>query len=139
MAWWEVITISVYNKTWNTLLFTEDIDRPTLTIWELLGHTNFVNNNITEISNTIWWQPLNHSDNPSYYTYYDVTPEPETITGFFLDWQEYQFAWGGWGGGWGIVDDTPLSSSWDWDTTHAPSKNAVYDAIWNIETLLAAL
>ena len=38
-----------------------------------------------------------------------------------------------------IVDDTALAASWDWDTTHAPSKNAVYDAIWNIETLLAAL
>lgn len=38
-----------------------------------------------------------------------------------------------------IVDDTAFWPSWDWDTTHAPSKNAVYDAIWNIETLLAAI
>ena len=38
-----------------------------------------------------------------------------------------------------VPDDTAFWSSWDWDTTHAPSKNAVYDAIWNIETLLAAL
>lgn len=36
-------------------------------------------------------------------------------------------------------DDTAFWASWDWDTTHSPSKNAVYDAIWNIETLLAAL
>ena len=95
MAWWEIITISVYNKEWTTVLFTESIDWPTLTIWELLEYQNFVNNNITEISNTVWWQPLNHSDNPSYYTYYDVspeaTPEPETITGFYLDGTEYKF------------------------------------------------
>ena len=38
-----------------------------------------------------------------------------------------------------IVDDTAFGASWDWDTDTAPSKNAVYDAIWNIETLLAAI
>ena len=38
-----------------------------------------------------------------------------------------------------IVDDTVFGASWDWDTDTAPSKNAVYDAIWNIETLLAAI
>lgn len=37
------------------------------------------------------------------------------------------------------ISDTAFSSSWNWDTTHAPSKNAVYDIIWDIETLLAAL
>lgn len=44
-------------------------------------------------------------------TLYDVTPIPaETITGFYLDWTEYQFAWGGWD--W---DVTWPSSSTDWD------------------------
>ena len=38
-----------------------------------------------------------------------------------------------------IVDDTAFGASWDWDTDTAPSKNAVYNAIWNIETLLAAI
>lgn len=37
------------------------------------------------------------------------------------------------------ISDAALSASWDWDTTNAPSKNAVYDAIWDIETLLANL
>ena len=37
------------------------------------------------------------------------------------------------------VSDTAYGSSWDWDTTTAPSKNAVYDVLWNIETLLANL
>ena len=39
------------------------------------------------------------------------------------------------------ISNTAYSSSWDWVTTIAPSKNAVYDAIeaklWDIETLLA--
>lgn len=36
-----------------------------------------------------------------------------------------------------LVSDSAYSSSWDWDTTHAPSKNAVYDVLWDINTLLA--
>ena len=38
---------------------------------------------------------------------------------------------------WSIVSDTAFWSSWDWDTTHAPSKNAIYDVLWDVETLLA--
>lgn len=38
--------------------------------------------------------------------------------------------------GWGI-SDAAFSSSWDWDTTHAPSKNAIYDVLGDVETLLA--
>lgn len=37
------------------------------------------------------------------------------------------------------VSDAAFSSSWDWDTTHAPSKNAVYDVLGDVETLLANL
>ena len=37
------------------------------------------------------------------------------------------------------VSDAAYSSSWDWDTTHAPSKNAIYDVLGDVETLLANL
>ena len=37
------------------------------------------------------------------------------------------------------ISDTAFGSSWDGDTTTAPSKNAVYDVLWDVETLLAAL
>ena len=37
------------------------------------------------------------------------------------------------------ISDTAFWASWDWDTTHAPSKNAIYDVLWDVETLLAAL
>ena len=36
-----------------------------------------------------------------------------------------------------VVDDTAFWASWDWDTTHAPSKNAIYDVLGDVETLLA--
>lgn len=38
---------------------------------------------------------------------------------------------------WSLVDNTPFGASWDWDETHAPSKNAIYDVLWDVETLLA--
>ena len=37
------------------------------------------------------------------------------------------------------ISDTAFWSSWDGDTTTAPSKNAVYDVLWDVETLLANL
>lgn len=36
-----------------------------------------------------------------------------------------------------LVSDTAYWASWDGDTTHAPSKNAVYDVLGDITTLLA--
>lgn len=38
---------------------------------------------------------------------------------------------------WWLVSNDPYSDAWDNDNTHAPSKNAVYDVIGNIHTLLA--
>lgn len=37
------------------------------------------------------------------------------------------------------ISDAAFSASWSWDTTHAPSKNAIYGVLWDVETLLAAL
>lgn len=37
------------------------------------------------------------------------------------------------------ISDAAFSSSWDGDTTHAPSKNAIYDVLGDVETLLANL
>ena len=34
------------------------------------------------------------------------------------------------------VNNTALAASWSWDTTHAPSKNAVYNALVNVATLM---
>lgn len=37
------------------------------------------------------------------------------------------------------ISNTAFGVSWDGDTTNAPSKNAVYDVLWDVETLLANL
>ena len=54
-------------------------------------------------------------DNPDPNTYYS-TPE----------WEEWTF-----------VDNTAFWPSWDWVTDKAPSMNAVYDVLWDVETLLS--
>lgn len=38
-----------------------------------------------------------------------------------------------------LVSDSAFSSAWDGDTTHAPSKNAIYDVLGDVEILLANL
>lgn len=38
-----------------------------------------------------------------------------------------------------MVSDVAFSSAWNGDTTHAPSKNAIYDVLGDVETLLANL
>lgn len=43
-------------------------------------------------------------------------------------WQNDESWWGGGWWGWS-VSNNPYWPSWDWDTTHAPSKNAIYDKI----------
>lgn len=37
------------------------------------------------------------------------------------------------------ISDAAYWSSWSWVTTVAPSKNAIYAVLWNVESLLAAL
>ena len=37
------------------------------------------------------------------------------------------------------ISDAAFAANWNWDTTHAPSKNAIYDVLGDVETLLAAL
>lgn len=77
---------------------------------------------VTALSDTLWWEPLS----PSYVIpectwiscteiFYDVTPQPETVTKFFLDWQEY-ILWGGdeavrWNITWTLSDQTDLNTA----------------------------
>ncbi len=68
----------------------------------------------SQIISTLWYTPYN-STNPNWYT--------------SCTWTLTQSA----------ISDTAFWASWDADTTHAPSKNAIYDVLWNVEALLAAL
>ena len=69
---------------------------------------------ITTLQNTTWWATQDISNLQTSVTNLTTT----------VNW---------------LVSDTAFWSSWDWDTTHAPSKNAVYDVLWDVETLLANL
>lgn len=142
---WQIANVYIYDNTWS-LITKLDFMSSNATIWGLLSVSSVISAWITELSATIWWEMLSHDSivqdvlsideehttGENSYKAYKYEEPIETITGFYLDGTEYKFYLN-------QVDDTTLSSSWDWDTTHAPSKNAVYDAIWNIETLLAAL
>ena len=68
----------------------------------------------SQIISTLWYTPYN-STNPNGYT--------------SCTWTLTQSA----------ISDTAFWASWDADTTHAPSKNAIYDVLWDVETLLANL
>lgn len=74
---------------------------------------NYINN-FAGVVSALWYTPYN-TTNPNWYT---------TCT-----WTLTQSA----------ISDTAFWAPWSWDTTHAPSKNAMYDVLWNVEALLAAL
>lgn len=61
----------------------------------------------------------------------DITNIQGDITNIQGDITDLQAAVAWW------ISDAAFSSAWDWDTTHAPSKNAIYDVLWDVETLLA--
>lgn len=222
--WW--VSLNVHNSNWTSSINTSSASTTfqnvldALKTWQWTGWADFNQWSVRWtwqeiwLSLTEWWTPLTLSSlvtsifpEETSWTLYALYPEPETITGFFLDWTEYKFEWWwtaewitttqpsnpvagstyyditnkvvkvyNWTAweevGWGnviamtqaeydalpaatkndgklriitdatsitLVDDTAFGSSWDGETSKAPSKNAVYDAIWNIETLLAAI
>lgn len=68
----------------------------------------------------------------------------ETVTGVPSGWSTWQVLtktsnWPAWSTIPSQVSNTAFWSSWDWDTTTAPSKNAIYDVLWDVESLLAAI
>lgn len=80
---------------------------------------------VTAVALTIGWTAISDSTSmgdlfftsavSGTLTLYDVTPEPETITWFFLDGSEYKFAW--WWGWWWwrqLAPNSPLTPTYDW-------------------------
>ena len=65
-----------------------------------------------DIISKLWYTPYS-SANPNWYTSCTWTLTADNIC------------------------DAAFSSSWDWVATKAPSMNAVYDVLWDVETLLA--
>jgi hypothetical protein len=106
---WTTVNTFTANASSNV---TANISVPTDT-WDLTNWAWFITGiTSSDVTSALGYTPYN-STNPSGYT---------TCT-----WTLTQSA----------ISDTAYAASWDWDTTHAPSKNAVYDVLWDINTLLA--
>lgn len=86
--------------------------------WQLWYDTT---NNVLKIYNGTSWDPVDTNTTYSAGTWLSLNG-----TTFSVD---SSISW--------MVSDTAYSASWDGDTTHSPSKNAVYDVLWDINTLLA--
>lgn len=78
----------------------------------------------------IWSAWTSIPEYPTAWTiYYDTTNNVLKL----YNWTTWEEIWSS------LVSDVAFWSSWDWDTTHAPSKNAIYDVLGDVETLLANL
>lgn len=75
------------------------------------------------------WITTNQPSNPvAGSTYFDTTNNVLKI-----------YNWTSWDSiaTWWSISDQAYWPSWDWQTTTAPSQNAVYDVMWDINTLLS--
>lgn len=94
---------------------------------------NTINSSITTIQGnitTMQWDITNLQTTTGWATQ-DITDIKSDITTIQWDISDLQIAVAWW------ISDEAFWSSWDWDTTHAPSKNAIYDVLGDVETLLA--
>jgi hypothetical protein len=104
-----------------------------ITIQELL--VNWVNIKTVNNHNLLWsWNiDIIWVEEIQFVTQAEYDALPSTKTS---DWKAYFIYSWHWAA---IVSDEAFSSSWDWITTQAPSKNAIYDVLGDVETLLANL
>lgn len=161
---------STEKATWNNKLWANNVSTVALTwnFWDLnnkpvvdtamsSSSTNAVQNKVIKayVDSTASWSASAVIDDTAYWSSWDgdtthapsknaVYDEVNTIntnitniqwdiTTMQWDISDLQTAVAWW------ISDAPFSSSWDGDTTHAPSKNAIYDVLWDVETLLANL
>lgn len=88
-------------------------------ITDIQGDITTIQGDITTLQGQIGWAT------------WDIDDIKDDITDIQWDISDLQAAVAWW------ISDAAFSSAWDWDTTHAPSKNAVYDVLGDVETLLA--
>lgn len=119
MLWYDTTNDQLKVYDWTTWVVTWKV----YTAWDGIS----INNEV--ITNTWVLSSNNTYNNIVYMTQaeYDALQNKDPNTLYSTpDWADIQ-----------VVDDTPFAASWDWDTIHAPSKNAIYDILWGVETLLA--
>lgn len=124
-ALWTVIDMSLYlSKQEASSLYATKTELST-EVWNINSllsnnyYTNtYIDNNFpsyTDLTNSI--NSVNNNLTTNYYTKTQVDNAISTVQS--------------------QVSNAPYSNEWDWDETHAPSKNAVYDVLWDIDTLLS--
>ena len=120
MLWYDTTNDQLKVYDWTNWVLTWKV----YTAWTWIS----ISNN-DEISNT-WVISTNNTYNNIVYMSqadYDALQNKDPNTLYSTpDWADIQ-----------IVDNTPYASSWDWDTVHAPSKDVIYDVLWDIISLLA--
>jgi len=124
MAWWWWARAYIYDRAWTTLLYTLDPAESTDTISSILALSWNSWWTVTNLAASVWWTALSGSTTlwnswsiqwEDYYLY-DVTPQ--VITGFYLDGNKYQFAWGGWWVSMSTTTVTLTSAGWSsWEQT----------------------
>lgn len=129
-AWDSLYCTSAEKSAWNNKLDANDVSAVALSgsfadlTWKPVVDSTLSTSSTNAIQNWAVATAVNTINNTISWIQWDITNIQGDITAL-------QTTTGG------LVSDVAFWSSWDGDTTHAPSKNAIYDVLGDVETLLA--
>lgn len=119
--------VTVYSRSGSVLRTSSDINLSSYTVDSFLTYMaeQWWPDYITTVSTSLWGAAVSGSENLSNLTggstldLYDVTPQTEKVTGFYLDWNKYEFNWW-WTAEWIITTQpsNPVAGSTYYDTTN---------------------
>ena len=109
--------LDIYSSegTYINTVYDYNLNQSDPTIAQILATSVCTSNGITGLSATQWWTQLASDTTVSNawfssdwdnLVWYAIVAEPEIVTGFFLDWQEYKI-WG-----WHSTITVTLTSAW---------------------------
>ena len=145
-AWDSLYCTSAEKSAWNNKLDASDVSQVALTgsfsdlSWKPVVDSTLSTSSTNAIQNWAVATAVNTINNTINWIQWDITTIQGDITNIGWDITNIQWdiltlqATTSW-----LVSDSAFSSAWDGDTTHAPSKNAIYDVLGDVETLLANL
>lgn len=145
-AWDSLYCTSAEKSAWNNKLDASDVSAVALSgsfadlTWKPVVDSTLNTSSTNAIQNWAVATAINTINNTISWIQWDITTIQWDITNIEWDISNMQIditnlqnttSW--------LVSDSAFSNAWDWDTTHAPSKNAIYDVLGDVETLLANL
>lgn len=145
-AWDSLYCTSAEKSAWNNKLDANDVSAVALSgsfadlTWKPVVDSTLSTSSTNAIQNWAVATAVNTINNTINWIQWDITTIQGDITNIGWDISNMQTditnlqnttSW--------LVSDSAFSSAWDGDTTHAPSKNAIYDVLGDVETLLANL